>query len=132
MTRNLLAFIGLLTLVFAAGFAAFANGQSFFDETPRRMAVSYKGLDLSSDEGRKMLEARIKRALSAVCGNVRDTRQLKEQALIKQCRRDALAGTQPQVERAVEVAIRRRQATDMAEAALHDQRTATPTESPTQ
>ncbi|MBY0521164.1 MAG: UrcA family protein [Sphingomonas sp.] len=131
MTRNLLAFIGLLTLVFAAAFVALANGQSFLDEAPRKMAVSYKGLDLATDEGRKMLEARIKRALSTVCGNIRDTRQLKEQALIKQCRRDALAGTRPQVDRAVEVAIRRRQAADLAEATLQDQGTAAPTESPT-
>lgn len=124
MTRNLLALIGLLTLIFAAGFAAYANRNSFFDETPRRMAVSFEGLDLSSDEGRHMLEARINRALSAVCGNLRDTRVLEEKMQIRQCRRDALAGTRPQVDRAVEVAMRRRRAADMAEAAVVGQASA--------
>ena len=125
MTRNLLALIGLLTLIFAAGFAAYANRNSFYDDTPRKMAVSFEGLDLSSDQGRNMLEARIKRALSAVCGRERDTRMLKEKAQISQCRRDALAGTRPQVDHAVEVAMRRRRAADMADAAVLDQTSAT-------
>ncbi len=125
MTRNLLALIGLLTLIFAAGFAAYANRNSFYDDTPRKMAVSFAGLDLSSDQGRNMLEARIKRALSAVCGNEWETRMLKEKAQISQCRRDALAGTRPQVDHAVEVAMRRRRAADMADAAIVDQASAT-------
>lgn len=121
MTRNVLAFIGLLTLIFAAGFAAYANRASFYDETPKKMAVSFEGLDLSSDQGRNMLEARIKRAITAVCGNVMDSNGLQEQMLIRKCRRNALAGTRPQVERAVEVAMRRRRAADLADAALQDQ-----------
>ena len=125
MTRNLLALIGLLTLIFAAGFVAYANRNSFYDDTPRKMAVSFAGLDLSSDQGRNMLEARIKRALSAVCGREWDTRMLNEKAKISQCRRDALAGTRPQVDRAVEVAMRRRRAADMADAAVLDQASAT-------
>ncbi len=125
MTRNLLALIGLLTVIFAAGFAAYANRNSFYDDTPRKMAVSFAGLDLSSDQGRNMLEARIKRALSAVCGNEWETRSLIEKSSISQCRRDALAGTRPQVDRAVEVAMRRRRAADMADAAVVDQASAT-------
>lgn len=125
MMRNLLALIGLLTLVFAIGFAAYANRNSFYDDTPRKMAVSFEGLDLSSDQGRHILEQRIKRALSAVCGDEWNARPLGEKTLIMQCRRDALAATRPQVERAVEVAMRRRRAADLAEAALRDQGAAT-------
>lgn len=125
MMRNLLALIGLLTLVFAIGFAAYANRNSFYDDTPRKMAVSFEGLDLSSDQGRHILEQRIKRALSTVCGDGWNARPLGEKTLIMQCRRDALAATRPQVERAVEVAMRRRRAADLAEAALQDQGAAT-------
>ncbi len=125
MTRNLLALIGLLTIIFGAGFAAYANGDMFPDDKPKTMAVSYDGLDLSSSEGRKMLEVRIKRSINMVCGRVVDSNLLREQARIRQCRRDAWAGTQPQMVRAVEVAMRRRHAADLADTGSQGQPLAT-------
>ena len=60
------------------------------------VAVSTRGLDLASAEGRTMLERRISTAARHLCA-VNGTVPLPEQMASRQCRVDAIAGTRPQL-----------------------------------
>jgi len=60
------------------------------------VAVSTRGFDLASAEGREMLERRISTAARHLCA-VNGTVPLREQMASRQCRVDAIAGTRPQL-----------------------------------
>lgn len=111
MTRNLLAIIGLFTVLFGGAFIAYAQRDEARWHEPMPMAVSFAGLDLSSPEGQQLLDRRIRRALDQVCGRD-DMRDLAQAAAIRRCRRDAMAGARPQVRLAVQNAMRRRALAD--------------------
>ncbi len=117
MTRNLLALIGLFTVLFGGAFIAYAQRDSFGWSEPKAIAVSFAGLDLSSTEGQKMLDRRIRSALNQVCGRD-DSRELGLSSAIRRCRRDAMAGTRPQVQIAIQDAMRRRTYADARDAEL--------------
>lgn len=89
MVRNLLAGVGLLSIVLVSAVALRASEEDWFARTPPpSMAVSYSGLDLSTTPGIAAIEGRIGDAIVNVCGNDQD------------CRRSAYIGTRPQVARA--------------------------------
>lgn len=54
-------------ILVAAALPATALAQQ--DAAPRSMAVAYNDLDLKSDEGLRILDSRIKHAVSRVCGS---------------------------------------------------------------
>ncbi|OYY90936.1 MAG: hypothetical protein B7Y45_05845 [Sphingomonas sp. 28-66-16] len=116
MTRNILASIGLLTIIFSGAFAAYAHDDWGVEERPRRLAVSFAGLDLSAPEGRAMLDRRLRIAIGRVCGRA-DARELWRRAAIERCHRAAWDATRPQVQLAVTLANRRRDYADQRIAA---------------
>lgn len=120
MVRNLLALTGLLAiaLVTAVGIQAYGYYNDPYDDPPPRVRVSYAGLDLADPEGRRILERRINAAIDEVCpsnaGSVIGRRYDRE------CREQAIAGVEPQVNAAVaraeERAAQRADAAGFAEA----------------
>lgn len=115
MTRNLLALIGLFTVLFGGAFIAYAQHDDAAWAEPRAMAVSFAGLDLASPEGQQMLDRRLHAALNQVCGRD-DMRDLALASSVRRCRRDAMAGTRPQVRIAIQDAMRRRAYADARDA----------------
>ncbi len=117
MTRNLLALVGLFTVLFGGAFIAYAQRDTFGWSEPKAMAVSFAGLDLSSPEGQQMLDRRIRTALNQVCGRD-DAQELALASAVRRCRRDAMAGTRPQVRLAIQDATRRRAYADARDAQM--------------
>ena len=106
MIRNLLALTGLLAIALVSAIGLQAYG-TFDDEAPRRVRVSYAGLDLASPEGLRILEQRVNAAINDVCRDY-DGRELWRSSGRRQCREDAIAGVVPQVNYAVDRARRGR------------------------
>ncbi|OYY91027.1 MAG: hypothetical protein B7Y45_04860 [Sphingomonas sp. 28-66-16] len=107
MARNFLALVGLFVILFGAALAAYAYHDAFDGTEPRRTQVDFGGLDLTTDKGRELLDRRLRRSLDMVCGRPDDERNLRLRSIIEDCRRDAWAGTRPQVAAAVARAQRR-------------------------
>lgn len=82
--------------------------------------VRYADLDLASDTGAHMLQARIERAAHAVCGSA-DIHDLAAMSDLHNCRRGALSSAAPQVEVAIAQARNGRAyaANDVRVSALH-------------
>lgn len=59
-------------------------------DQPRQAHIEYSDLDLSSSEGQKTLDRRVKDALNMVCG-YRHEGSLGEMRSNRMCRRDAMA-----------------------------------------
>jgi UrcA family protein len=95
--------IVLPALALAAAAAAPAAAQS----EPVSVVVPYGDLDLTKEAGRKMLDARLTRAASKVCGTV-SVRDLARLGAHKACIADARASAAPQVELALNAANARR------------------------
>lgn len=112
MIRNLLVSTGLFAAVFAGSVAAYANRHVVTGGAPQVVTISFDGLDLSSPQGRKMLDYRIRTGLDQVCGRADGNAALFLQAGIRKCRREAMAGARTQIAAAVDVAVRRRQLAD--------------------
>lgn len=97
MIRNLLALVGLLGVALAAavGLQAYRYDPDDTDR-PRRMAVSYTGLDLATPDGVRTLERRIDRAIGDVCDDPTNLYRAN-----RTCRDHARAGVRPQVDAAI-------------------------------
>jgi UrcA family protein len=87
------------------------------ERVPVSREVSFAGLDLSSEQGKSLLDQRIHIAIRAVCGS-NDGRSLAEKMEQNRCKRDAVASTLPQVELAVAKARNQRYAGDPAKVAI--------------
>ncbi len=82
-----LTHFGIVTIALSSaifGSAAFAQSQSQSAE-PVTKAIAYADLDLSTQEGQKRFETRVKAAVKQVCGHA-DPRDLYNVTLIQECR----------------------------------------------
>lgn len=103
MIRNLLAAIGFLCVAMA-GTAAVYAARWYHDDDVARMAVSTRGLDLTTPEGQRALDKRVNRAVDRVCSSGLSYASWGD----RDCRRDARAGAEPQIRRAIDRAFDRR------------------------
>lgn len=87
MTLKTFAFIALASVTLPATASA-ASVDANRVEVSRE--VQYGDLDLASAQGRGRFDARINSAVRSVCG-IADSRDLKEMAQMRRCRREALA-----------------------------------------
>lgn len=84
---------------------------------PVSVVVPFGDLDLTKDAGRKVLDARLTRAASKVCGTV-SVRDLARLAARRACIAEARASAAPQVELALNAANARRVAVLSAKLAV--------------
>lgn len=103
MIRNLLAAIGFLCVALA-GTAAVYAARWYHDDDVARLAVSTRGLDLTTPEGQQALDQRVNRAVRRVCSSSSYSALWSD----RDCRRDARAGAEPQIRAAIDRAFDRR------------------------
>lgn len=102
IVRNLLAGLGVLSVIAATAIAVNAYSSSDFEQDrPPRLKVSYVGLDLASTAGVELLDARISRAVDEIC-SVNGDLSLAAKAHERRCRDAAWASVRPQVDRAID------------------------------
>lgn len=89
MNHNTLGKFVTATAVALVGFAA-SNAALAGEPGVTRVAVSYADLDLGKPQGVDTLYARLKGAAKAACGDA-DARDLREKALVRECRDEALS-----------------------------------------
>jgi len=107
MLRNILALLGMISLACVTVVAIEAHGWEWTgDDRQPRMRVSFADLNLSTPEGQRSLDRRIRRAISDICGRA-DGRDLPARAFEMRCRRDARRSTEVQVARAIDTAQQR-------------------------
>jgi UrcA family protein len=75
---------------------------------PVTLAVPYGDLDLTTQDGRAILDIRLARAARMVCGDVSATRDLLAKRAHRACVAEARANTRDQVELALNAANARR------------------------
>lgn len=75
---------------------------------PVTVLVPYGDLDLTKDEGRDVLEARLARATARVCGGTPSARDLVQIQAYRACRAEARVGYETQVQLALDAANARR------------------------
>lgn len=81
------------TLIFAGACLFGATAPAVAAEPSRTVSVSYSDLNLASDKGRAVLDARIRQAARSVCyDGARDVRSITEQS---RCYHDAVKSAQP-------------------------------------
>jgi UrcA family protein len=81
------------TLIFAGTCLFGATAPAVAAEAPRAVEVSYKDLNLASDKGRTVLDARIRQAARSVCSDgARDVRSMTEAS---RCYHTAIKSAQP-------------------------------------
>lgn len=88
MTRKIVA----TALIFVS---AFHFAPAVAAENLARQEVSYRDLELTSADGQKTLEGRIRRAARIVCGG--GEKDLSADIRNRRCRQAAIAGAQPQI-----------------------------------
>ena len=97
MFKNALIAAGLAGLVFAAQ-PAFANsaapGEYASDVVDKNRLVQFGDLDLSTVAGQAKLDARLRRAASAVCDATHGPRPLAETMEARRCYRNAVQAAQ--------------------------------------
>ena len=105
MIRNLLAAIGFVCVAMAGTAAVYAT--RWYDNDVARLAVSTLGLDLTTPEGQRTLDRRVSLAASRVCSSSPGSFSYYGYS-DRTCRRDAIAGAEPQIRRAIQRAFDRR------------------------
>jgi UrcA family protein len=81
------------TIIFAGACLFGATAPAVAAEAPRTVKVGYSDLNLASDRGRAVLDARIRQAAHTVCfEGGRDVRSMSEEA---RCRQMAIKSAQP-------------------------------------
>lgn len=81
------------TLIFAGACLFGATAPAMASEAPRAAKVSYTDLNLASDKGRAILDARIRQAARSVCfDGARDVRSRTEEV---RCYQNAVKSAQP-------------------------------------
>jgi UrcA family protein len=105
MNRNTLGKFVTATAVALVGFAA-ANAALAAEPGTTSITVSYADLDLGKPQGVDTLYARLKGAAKAACGDT-DARNLREKALVRECRDEALASAVKGVNHAALTAMHR-------------------------
>jgi len=107
MLRNILALLGMISLACVSVVAVNAHAWDWTaDDRQPRMRVSFADLNLSTPEGQRTLDRRIRRAISEICGRA-DPHDLTAQTFERRCRRDARRSTEVQVARAIDTAQQR-------------------------
>jgi UrcA family protein len=89
--RTLVGAVG--TVIFAGACLLGATAPAQAAEAPRTSVVSYSDLNLASDHGRTVLDARIKLAARNVCAN--GAGDLRSKADEARCTRTAVEAAQP-------------------------------------
>ena len=104
MLKNVLAGVGILAVMGVSAVVLNANGGKYLDEnSPPRLKVNFADLDLTTAEGKQLLDERIHTAINKICDFDRRD-MLYTPALEKTCRTNAWAGTRPQVGKAIAAA----------------------------
>lgn len=75
---------GIAALVVCALTSTLADARAN-DSSPRSVAVSIAGIDLDSDEGRRIVFQKLKRAAKTVCSSLSDPHGLTRILLYKKC-----------------------------------------------
>ncbi|TVV72631.1 UrcA family protein [Sphingomonas solaris] len=95
-----------VSFILAAGLAIAVPGVAFTaapDADQQSARVSYRDLDLKSEQGVARLRQRVRAALTVVCGRA-ETRGLNANAQVNRCRAAALAKAQDSMQLAVATA----------------------------
>lgn len=103
LIKNGLIKTGFTKFALSAGLAAIALSSSAVsaqDVEPVSKKVNYSDLDLSTQQGQKRFETRIKMAVKEVCASG-NARTLKDIALMQSCRFQAMNGAKIEMKLAI-------------------------------
>lgn len=92
----------------AMALACLATAPAAAQTDPVRVAVPYGDLDLTKDEGRKRLDARLERAARRACGTTSSIRTVSQMIALRTCLAEARTSYQSQLALALDAANDRR------------------------